>query len=90
MVVSMSDIKLVKQQSAPDKMVKQEPVDVELEGQPYYRMNRKARRKLAKSFKLFKGKDRSAWRAANAHMESEANKTVVIGEDLKNDKKRNN
>ena len=59
-------------------------------GQPFYMHNRRDRRKLAKSFKLFKGKDRSAWRAANAHMESEANKTVVVGEDLKNDKKRNN
>ena len=58
-------------------------------GTPFYMHNRKDRRRLAKSFKLFKGKDRSAWRAANAHMESEANKTVVIGEDLKNDKKRN-
>ena len=58
-------------------------------GTPFYMHNRKDRRRLAKSFKLFKGTSRAGWRAANRHMANEAAKQVIFGEDLKNGKKRN-
>lgn len=58
-------------------------------GTPFYMHSRKDRRKLAKSFKLFKGKDRSAWRAANRHMAAEAQKTIVFGQEVNHGKKRN-
>lgn len=65
----MSGTKLVKDETAPAKMVKQEPVDVELEGQPYYRMNRKARRKMAKQAGVFKDHSGETWQIANKRID---------------------
>lgn len=65
----MSGVKLVKNDTAPDKMVKTEPVDVELEGQPYYRMNRKQRRRMAKQAGVFKDHSGETWQIANKRID---------------------
>lgn len=43
----------------------------------YVPANRKERRKLAKSFKAFKPKNRDAWRIMNKHMKARHNTKVA-------------